>query len=137
MARKRQRSKRRTKVVDVTKLVRLKPRHVKTTTSTTYVTAPGVMQYPREQEQHAVTTNQEPPANWPDVDLPPLTGFTTTDQPMDNGQANPGTIYNPAETEVSPYNDYTMGNSSSGAGDMYPGGATDIQGDQTRSDTGG
>lgn len=121
--RRKQRSKRRTKIIDVTKYLKApKPKRTTTTTSTTYVTAPGVMQYPREEDVHAVTTNQEPPAQWPDVGLPVLTGFTVTPGPVDNDQANPDTIFTPATTEVDPYNDYNTNNSSSGAGDMYPGG---------------
>jgi hypothetical protein len=110
--------------------VNRRPQRRTVTTTTTAVTAPGVAQYPREQDQHAVTTNQEPPATWPDVDLPPLTGFTTTEQPMDNGQANPDTIYNPATVETNPYYDYTAGDSSSGAGDSYQVPAQDVGGYQ-------
>lgn len=113
-------------------------RHETTTTQTTFTTAPPIAEYSREADQHAVTTNQEPPAHWPDVDLPPLSGFTVDEQPMDNGQANPATIYQPSTVETSPYYDANTGDSDSGSGDLYPNvppdaeyppDATDVDGD--------
>lgn len=67
----------------------------------------GTYDWAPEGERHAVTTNQEPSASWPPVDLPPLSGFTTGEVPIDNGQANPETTYGgSADVDTSQYYDY-------------------------------
>lgn len=68
---------------------------------------------------HAVTTNQEPPATWPPVELPGQAGndgMAVAPLPGENGQADPQTIYEPAGLDEVPYSDY---NESPGVD--YPG----------------
>lgn len=110
---------------------RLRAPKTTTTTSTTYMATPGVAGYPNQEEQHAVTTNQEPKYAWPPVDLPALTGFTVMDGPVDNGQDNPATIYDPAGVESDPYYDANAGNSAGGQGDIYPATGSQAEGELT------
>lgn len=73
---------------------------VETPTDYTYSWVP-------EGERHAVTTSMEPDVSWPPVDLPPLSGFTTDDLPMDNGQSDPETLNGGGlEVSESQYNFY-------------------------------
>lgn len=104
--------------------VRPMPRHGETITTTTRHIpnehfAPTAQAGYAAPDVHAVTTNQEPPATWPPVDLPDMHGFdgmAVAPLPGDNGQADPETIYDPADIDQVPYSDY---NQSSGTD--YPG----------------
>lgn len=81
------------------------------TTGTTELQVPGSQpdySWSPEGERHAVTTNQLPDVSWPPVDLPAMPGgnFMNQEGPIDNGQANPSTIYGGADIENAQYYDY-------------------------------
>lgn len=95
------------------------PRHGETITTTVrhipqaqYAPTPQTGEY-HPPDIHAVTTNQEPPATWPPVDLPGETmagfdGMAVAPLPGDNGQADPQTIYDGAGLDEVPYSDYNQ-----------------------------